>query len=341
MSTPIENRPPGRPTMRDVAREAGLSLKTVSRVVNGEPTVGAANAERVNDAIRRLAFRRNDLARNLRRGRSTAAVGVVIEDLANPFYSALTREVEKVARRHESMVLIGSSDEDPERERELVEELCARRVDGLVIVPAANDHRYLRPELSAGVQAVFVDRPAGRIAADAVLLDNAGGARRGVEHLIAGGHRRIGFVGDATSIRTAAERLRGYREALEAHGLPVDPALVRLGSHDAEHAESSTAELVDIDDPPTAFFTTNNRNTLGVLQALRRRGEMRALVGFDDFELAGLLDPPVTVIAYDTAELGRRAAELLFARLEGDRTRVRRVLVETRLLPRGSGELPP
>jgi LacI family transcriptional regulator len=327
--------------MRDVAREAGLSLKTVSRVVNGEPTVGAANAARVNEAIRRLGFRRNDLARNLRRGRSTAVVGVVIEDLANPFYSGLMREVEKVARRHDSMVLIASSDEDPERERELVEELCDRRVDGLVIVPAARDHRYLRPELAAGLQAVFVDRPAGRIAADAVLLDNAGGARRAVEHLIAGGHRRIAFVGDATRIQTAAERLRGYREALEAHGLEADAELVRLGSHDAAHAEEAAAELLAIGDPPTAFFTTNNRNTLGVLSALRRRGERRALVGFDDFELAGLLDPPVTVVAYDAAELGRRAAELLFARLAGDRARARRVVVETRLLPRGSGELPP
>jgi LacI family transcriptional regulator len=325
--------------MRDVAREAGVSLKTVSRVVNGEATVGAANAARVNEAIGRLGFRRNDLARNLRRGRSTAAIGVVIEDLANPFYSALTREVENVARRHGCMVLIASSEEDPAREREHVEEFCARRVDGLVIVPAAADHRYLRPELAAGIKAVFVDRPAGRIKADAVLLDNAGGARRGVEHLLAGGHSRIGFVGDATSILTAAERLRGYREALEAHGVAVDPRLVSLGSHDVERAESAAAELLAMADPPTAFFTTNNRNTLGVLWALRRRGLRRGLVGFDDFELAGLLDPPVTVVAYDTAELGRRAADLLFARLDGDRSPAQRLIVETRLVERGSGEL--
>jgi LacI family transcriptional regulator len=327
--------------MRDVAREAGVSLKTVSRVVNGEATVSAANAARVNEAIAQLGFRRNDLARNLRRGRSTAAIGLVIEDLANPFYSALAGAVEKVARRHGCMVVIASSDEDPEREREHVEELCARRVDGLVIVPAATDHRYLRPELGAGIQAVFVDRPAGRIEADAVLLDDAGGARQGVEHLLAGGHRRIGFVGDPTSILTAAERLRGYREALEAHGLEVDPRLIRLGSHDAEHAEGAAGELLALQDPPTAFFTTNNRNTFGVLWALRRRGLRRALVGFDDFELAGLLDPAVTVVAYDTAELGRRAADLLFARLDGDRSPAQRLIVETRLVPRGSGELAP
>jgi LacI family transcriptional regulator len=327
--------------MRDVAREAGVSLKTVSRVVNGQTSVGADNAARVTEAIQRLGFRRNDIARNLRRGRSTAVIGVVIEDLANPFYSAVTRAVEKVARQHGFMVLTASSDEDAERERELVEEFCARRVDGLVIVPAAKDHRYLQPELAAGIQAVFVDRPAGRIQADAVLLDNAGGARAAVEHLLAGGHRRIACIGDATTIATAAERVRGYREALDAQGPGVDPRLVRLGSHDVEHAESAAGELLEMPDPPTAFFTTNNRNTLGVLQALRGRGVRRALVGFDDFELAGLLDPPVTVVAYDTAELGRLAAELLFARLEGERTRARRVTVETRLVPRGSGEIGP
>jgi LacI family transcriptional regulator len=165
--------------------------------------------------------------------------------------------------------------------------------------------------------------------------------RAAVEHLLAAGHRRIACIGDATAIPTAAERLRGYRAALDVQGLGADPRLVRLGSHDVEHAEQAAGELLEMPDPPTAFFTTNNRNTIGVLEALRRRGLRRALVGFDDFELAGLLDPPVTVVAYDTAELGRRAAELLFARLEGQRTRARRVTVETSLVPRGSGELGP
>jgi LacI family transcriptional regulator len=326
--------------MKDVAQAAGVSLKTVSRVVNGEAGVGTATADRVTEAIAHLGFRRNDLARSLRRAHASATLGLIIEDLANPFYSTIARAVEEAARRRGYIVITASSEESAERERELVATLLSRRVDGLLLVPAAHDHEYLRPEVAMGVQVVFLDRPPGGLDADAVLLDNAGGARAGVEHLLAQGHRRIGLIGDPPELYTLAERVEGYRAALEAWGLGFDQELLRLGAHDVAQAERSARELLALPDPPTALFTANNRVSVGALRALRQTEGSVALVGFDDFELADMLPVPVTVVRHDPAEMGRRAAELLFARLDGDGGPHQTVVLETELVERGSGELP-
>lgn len=335
-----ERRYGNRPTMKDVAARAGVGLKTVSRVVNEEPGVSPETERRVQEAITALGFRRNDSARVLRKGR-TASVGMVLEDLADPFYAPLSRAVEEVARANGALLINGSSAENPDRERELVLALCARRVDGLVIVPASDDHRYLEPELAAGVATVFVDRPPGRIAADMVLADSCAGARDGVAHLIAHGHRRIGFIGDEPRIHTAAERLRGYETAMADAGLPVHPSWRALGLTDPERVRADAERMLSGPEPVTALFTGNNRVTVTVVRVLAERPEPVALVGFDDFELADLLSPPVTVIAQDPAQLGRSAAELLFRRLEGAADEPRRTTLPTRLIARGSGELPP
>lgn len=327
--------------MTDVASAAGVSLKTVSRVVNEEPRVRPETAALVHEAIAQLDFRRNDMARALRRGQRSRMLGLVIEDVSNPFYSAIARGVEEVARRRGLLVIAASSNENPERERELVHLLCERRVDGLLIVPAGDDHRYLLPELRAGTRAVFIDRPPGALDADVVLLDNVGGARSAVEHLVAQGHRRIAMIGDEPRIFTAAERLRGYHGAITGARLAVDPALVRMGAHDAEAAEAAMRELLALAEPPTAIFAGNNRVTVGALRALARDGARAALVGFDDLELAELLALPATVVAYDPAELGRQAAELLAQRLAGDDSPAQQVVLPTILIVRGSGEVRP
>jgi LacI family transcriptional regulator len=327
--------------MSDVAARAGVSLKTVSRVVNADPAVRAVTAERVQRAIAELGFRRNDLARALRHGRRSGLFGLVIEDLANPFYSAIARGVEEVTRRRGILTIAASSDEDGGRERDLVTLFCERRVDGLLIVPAADDHRYMEPELRSGTRVVFIDRPPARIDADVVLLDNVGGTRTAVEHLVAQGHRRIAFVGDVAHIFTTAERLRGYRETLVAAGLPEDAELVRLGAHDAAAAEAAVETLLALPEPPTALFAANNRITVGVLRVLGRNGFRLALVGFDDLELGEMLAVPVTVVAYDAADLGRTAAELLADRLAGDDGPRRRIVLPTTLISRGSGEVRP
>ncbi|MFI6906414.1 LacI family DNA-binding transcriptional regulator [Nonomuraea sp. NPDC050394] len=325
-----------RPTMKDVASAAGVALKTVSRVVNGEPGVNPATAERVRAAIDALGYSRNESARVLRQGR-TSTVGLVIEDISDPFYSGLGRAVEQVAIAHGCLLLSGSSGENPERERELVRTFCARRVDGLIVVPAGDDHSYLRPELDAGTPAVFVDRPPGPgIDVDTVLCDNAGGARLAVAHLREAGHRRIAFLGDSPSIFTAAERLKGYRAAL---GGLSDPALVSMRAPDLAGTVADLERMLGLPDPPTALFTGNGRLTVTTLRALR--GRPLALVGFDDFELADLLTPGVTVIAQDPAGLGRVASELLFRRLAGDRGPAQHLQLPVRLIARGSGEQAP
>ncbi|MEU3526690.1 LacI family DNA-binding transcriptional regulator [Streptomyces sp. NPDC038707] len=337
---PTGNRYGNRPTMKDVAARAGVGLKTVSRVVNGEPGVTPDTERRVQEAIDALGFRRNDSARVLRKGR-TASIGLVLEDLADPFYGPLSRAVEEVARAHGALLINGSSAEDPEREQELALALCARRVDGLVVIPAGDDHRYLEPEIRAGVATVFVDRPAGRIDADVVLSDNYGGARDGVAHLIAHGHRRIGFIGDMPRIHTAAERLRGYRAAMEDAGTTVEERWISLGATNPERVRRAAEEMLAGPDPVTAVFAGNNRVTVTVVRVLAERSRRVALVGFDDFELADLLQPGVTVVAQDSAALGRTAAERLFRQLDGTLLAPERTTLPTRLITRGSGELPP
>ncbi|MGN9838938.1 LacI family DNA-binding transcriptional regulator [Nonomuraea sp. H19] len=325
-----------RPTMKDVATAAGVALKTVSRVVNDEPGVHPATAERVRAAIERLGYSRNESARVLRRGR-TATIGLVIEDVADPFYAGLSRAVEDVVIGHGCLLLSGSSGEEPRRERELVATFCARRVDGLIMVPAGDDHTYLRPELEEGTKVVFADRPPGAgLDGDTVLADNAGGAEQAIRHLLGHGHHRIAFLGDDPAIYTAAERLRGYREAL---GGLFDPRLVSMRPRSLEAVSEDLARMFTLAHPPSAVFTGNGRYTVTALRALA--GRRVALVGFDDFELADLLDPGVTVVAQDPAWMGKVAAELLFRRLRGDVGPPEHIQLPVRLIPRGSGELNP
>lgn len=327
-----------RPTMKDVAIAARVSLKTVSRVVNGEPGVTPATEQRVHEAIATLGFRRNDSARLLRTGQ-TATVGLVLEDIGDPFYSLLSRGVESVARSHGSLLLSGSSDADPDTEHMLALTLCARRVDGLIIVPTSDDHGFLVPEIAAGVPVVFADRPPGRIDADTVLSDNTGGASKGTAHLIAGGHRRIGYIGDNPGIFTARERYQGYQSAMSAAGLPVADSWVAMAAPTAESVREAVERMLTGPEPVTAIFSGNNRVSVLALHVLAAMEQTLAIVCFDDFELADLLG--ITVIAQDPTELGRRAAELLFQRLGGDKSPTHRIVIPTRMLGRGSGELRP
>src|SRR3954462_12243077 len=233
-----------RPTMRDVAVLAGVSLKTVSRVINDEPGVAATTADRVVAGIAELGFQPNHLARSLRQGRSSSTLGLLIEDVANPFYSAIAQAVETAARERGYMLITASCEEDPARERELVQALLRPRGGALLLLPAAHEHAYLVRQVADGTPVVFLDRPPVGIEADCVLLDNLGGARAAIEHLLARGHERIAVIADPERTYTARERLAGYRQALDATGVPVRDELVRLGSHDSAQAEIVVRELL-------------------------------------------------------------------------------------------------
>ena len=257
--------------------------------------------------------------------------------------STLHRAIEDVAVERRVLVLAGSSDEDEERERELVSAFASRRVDGLIIQPSSHDHSYLVAERRVGTAVVFVDRPPRSFDADAVVTDNVAGIRRAVRHLIDHGHRRIGYLGDMHSIATAAERHQGYVEELAEHRIEVDPLVVRLDLRGIEMAEEAALVLLRSSHPPTALVTGQNMITIGAFRALRRMElhQKVALVGFDDFLLADLLQPGITVIAQDPAAIGRTAAGVLFRRLDGDLSPAQVHTVRTRMITRGSGEIRP
>lgn len=326
-----------RPTMKDVASRAGVALKTVSRVVNGEPGVTPETTKRVLGAIEDLGFRRNESARLLRTGR-TATLGFITDNCGDPDHAAAGRGVEEVARDHGFLVFTGSTDSDPVKEEGLALTLCARRVDGLIMEPTTGDHEYLVPEMEAGVSTVFIMRPPELSGADVVLADECGGAKAAVEHLLAQGHKRIGYLnGDLNGYRSR-QLLRGYTEAMAAAGLPVDPAWTTLAPQ--RLLESAV----------TAVFCGSREHTMRALRALAAaqhtltaRGRTRrvAVVGFGDFELADIISPGVTVVSYDPLDIGRTAGELLVHRVTGEHGPPRHVELPTVLIPRGSAEFPP
>jgi LacI family transcriptional regulator len=330
--------------MADVAALAGVALKTVSRVVNSEPGVSAELEARVKRAIEQLNYRRDANAATLRRlGGKTQTIGLVLEDVSNPFSSELHRAVEDAARERGVLVFAGSCDEDPERERELIGSFRERRVDGIIVVPASHDHAYLYEERRAGTALVFVDRRASHLDADSIVSDNFGGATRAVSHLLERGHRRIGFLGDLLSISTARERLRGYTHALQGVGIRLDDDVVRTELRDPDAAARAIDEMLALPEPPTAFFTGQNLLTIGGVHALRRAGREReiALIGFDDISLADMLDPAISVVAQDPQAIGRAAADQLFRRLDGDTAPAVHRIIPVALIARGSGEISP
>lgn len=331
-----------RATMRDVAALAGVGLKTVSRVFNDVPTVAPELVERVRSAADTLGYRPNLTAASLRRAdRRTHTIGLLLEDVSNPYSSAVLRAVEDFAREHDVLVLAASLDDDPQRERDLARRLIDRRVDGLIVVPAGRDQRYVVTEQQAGTSFVFVDRLATPLVADCVVSDNVGGATRAVDHLLATGRRRVAYLGDDLALPTAEQRFLGFRQALAEAGLQPDPELVLHGLRTAVQALAAARALLATA-RPEALFTSQNLVTVGVVEALHELGlqDRVALVGFDDIPMAAVLQPGITVVAQDLSLLGRTAAQQLFDRIAGDTSPPAVLTIPTRLIARGSGEIP-
>jgi LacI family transcriptional regulator len=320
------------PTMRDVAARAGVSAMTVSRVLKDE-NVSDATRERVLTAVRELGYRRNEVARNLRLGRASGMIGLVVTNLGNPFYSQLALGAEQVAEEHGLRLVLGNTAGQVQREHELVEDLVARRVDGMIVVPAGSRHQHLDPLALGGIPLVLAASPPAGIDVDTVLVDDFGGAHAATATLLADGHRAIGFLGNGPTRYTGAERFRGYWAAHEEAGLAPREDWIRRGPDDIAAA---TRELLDRAEPPTALFCTNNRMTVAAYREIRRLAADTVLAGFDDFELADLLDRPITVVSYDAREVGRRAATLLLDRLgPGAAQPARRTIVPTTTVRRG------
>jgi LacI family transcriptional regulator len=346
LSNPVEGAggARSRATMRDVAALAGVSLKTVSRVVNREAGVSDELASRVERAAEQLDYRPNLTASNLRRAdQRTSTIGLLVEDVANPFFADLHRGVEDVARRQGVAVMAASLDRAPESERDLVAAFASRRVDGLILCPTDGEQGYLTRELRSGWPIVCVDRLPRGVSVDVVLTNNREATRDGVAHLLRHGHRRIAYLGGDSRLSTAHERYDGFLDAMMAVGAAVRPDLVAFDAFTPEDAQDVVSRFLAQEEPPTAIFTAQNLITMGTFRALREVGLHRkvALVGFDDFLFADLLEPAVTVVAQEPRAMGNLAAEILFRRMANSHEPVATRIIPSRIIIRGSGEIRP
>lgn len=326
------------PTMRDVAARAKVSAMTVSRVLKDDPQVTEATRQRVLSAVDALGYRRNETARRLRVGGS-GMIGLVVTNLANPFYSRLALGVQEVAYAHGLRVLLGNTAEQVDRERGLVEDLAASQVDGMIVVPASGSHRHLTPAALRGMPLVLAARPPAGMEADCVLVDDFGGAEAATSRLIEDGHQHIGFLGNPPALYTGAERFRGYWAAHEEAGLEPDERTIRRGPSDVAAAERAAVSLLQQPDAPTALFCTNNRLTQGAVRAVRTLDVPVSLAGFDDFDLADVLGLPLTIASYDADEIGRRAGQMLIDRINagpGASLPVRRSMVPIEVIRYGT-----
>jgi LacI family transcriptional regulator len=321
-------------TIQDVARRAAVSIATVSRVLNGNTTVNPAMAERVRAAAEALQFRPSHAARALRTNRS-AIIGLLISDIRNPFFTTLIRGVEDVAQRNGYSLILCNSDEDPRKERQYVAVLCAEQVAGAIVVPTRERQPAMQLFREHHIPVVAVDRRLADRHVDAVLVDNVRGAREAVGHLIANGYRRIGLITGPTTTTTGRERLDGYRQALQAAGIPYDPALERCGSFTEDSGKLLASELLDLPSSVEALFVTNNLLTLGALEALFARAlrvpDDVAVVCFDEMPWAALSTVSLTTVTQPVYDLGSTAATRLFQRLQnpGAFTRQEIVLAPT------------
>ena len=326
-------------TMRDVAARAGVSVATVSRALAGSPLVGADVQQRVREATEELGYVANRLPANLR-GRGVRILALVVGNIRNHYFSELIDGSVEAAHMTGFPLIFGDSDEDAVRESEILEQLAAERVAGVVLASATGMTKGLRRLMDLGIPVVAVDRRLPGLPVDTVTSDGEGGQYSAVRHLIGLGHRRIAMMGGPMHLSTIADREHGYRRALEEAGIEPDPAWIAHGDLRAETARELVPQFMEVANPPTAIVTINDLSTIGTLRALRSLGlrvpEDVSVVGFDDVLGAELYDPPLTVIAQPVYDIGHRAIELLTRRVASPDAPNEEVMFATHLLIRGS-----
>lgn len=327
-------------TITDIAKAAGVSQATAARALGNYGSVSDKAREQVLEAARSLGYHRNELAASLVAGR-THTIGLVVGDIENPFFASVVRGLTDVVEVEGHTVLLANSDEDVERESHAVDALRSRQVDGLVVATAATaDLGHLDRAAAAGRPVVLIDRPLPDGAFDTVTVRNENGAAGAVAHLIECGHRRIGIITEHAGIASSAERLAGYGHALRDAGVEVDERLIYTGGPSQEDGRLGAHALLGLDAPPTALFTASNLATYGALAAVRELGLSipadLALVGFDDFPLAAVIEPPVTVVSQPVDAIGREAGRLLLDRLAGEGGEPQHIELDTTLIVRRS-----
>lgn len=325
--------------MADVAQRAGVTKSTVSHVINRTRTVGPDTVAAVERAMAELAYVPNTLARSLARA-TTNTVGVAISSLSNIYFNDIIVAIENACTRLGLLVFLADTADNPAQELDLVQALHQRRVDGIILAPSADPEQraigYLREN---GVPCVLVDRLVCD-EFDQVGVENTNAMKRLVDHLVWHGHRRIGMISNQGGLATAVERIEGYRQGLAANGIEWEDSLLEIGSDDTAANTQASLRLLDQADRPTAIVAGNNLSTIGAMQAIRDRGlripKEIALVGFDDFEWAGLFEPRLTVIAQPVKRIGEVAAAMLVERIKNPRISPRTIRLEPSLIVRGS-----
>ena len=332
-------------TIKDVAREAGVSVGTASQALRDSPAVRETTRRRVRAVATRLRYQPSALARGLVT-RRTHTVGLLISDIANPFFIRAVRAIEDSAQENGYNVILCNTDEDPAKETQYLRVLMEKRVDGIILATTAGSLPAVREVRWHRIPLVLFDRELPKAPADTVKVDSVLGGRLATEHLLGLGHRRIAIIHGPVVRSTGAERLQGYLLALRAAGIRPDPTLLREGNFKQDSGRALTRQLLDLSPPPTALFCTNNLMTVGAIQTLQERGVRipadLSLIGYDDMEWWTLTHPPLTTVGQPVYDLGREAMRLLLAQIGASgRRRPQRVVLKTELIQRDScGPLP-
>ena len=325
--------------MRDVAERAGVSVTSVSHVINETRPASVELRQRVLMAMRELGYQPNLLARSLRSGK-THTVGIIVPDNANPFFAEIIRGIEDISFEHGYSLILCNSDADLDKEAHYIDVLTEKQVDGILFMAAGISTDHIRSLQQRRVPVVVVDREVPDVAVDMVLADNVRGGWLATQHLIDLGHKRIGCITAPKEFTLSAERLDGYRQALQAAGIPLDETLIVPGDFNFASGYRAAKQLLRLENPPTAIFSCNDLMAVGTICAaaeLERPvpGEL-SVVGFDDIPLASYTIPPLTTVAQPNYDMGVAAATMLMERLHDPKIRSRRQMLGTTLRTRSS-----
>lgn len=331
----MKSGPARPPTMKDVAKVAGVGLKTVSRYVNGETNINPELSQRIQEAIEQLGYTRNLAAASIRPGWSSKMIGLVISDMADPFYSGIASAIEKELASEDFILILAHSFDRGESMDEVLKRLIEQRVEGLILVPPHTPSQILADPARLGVPTVLLDRPTPAGSLDVVMADNFEGARQAGMLLRENGFSKPSFLGDSLTIYTMRERYRGLCAAFDLDSTDSQPLPGWFQAHTKQQATEGAKQLLnegDID----CIFAANNRATTGTLSAFQETDRWLPIVGFDDFENASLIMGGLTVVAQDVNGIGSTAAQLLLQRIRGEAPDTREVVLDVELIRRGS-----
>jgi len=325
-------------TLSDVAALASTSVKTASRVINGDEKVTPEVKVRVEEAVIELGYRVDLLARSLRKGVDDV-LAVVVPTIGDKFFATAIEEIEAVALDRDTQIIIASNHQDPIKEKQIIRQLEQRRVSGMIIVPNSADYSFMKV---SPTPTVFLDRGPDGLEADVVKVDDTFGAQLATEHLIASGHKHIAVVSDTFKVKTSCARVDGYKAALRKNKITIEEKNVFMGAVSIDDGARIAAELLRSSPEVTAIFSSRSTITMGILRVLHERNRHDiAIISFGDFEMAQVVEPKISVIDHSPRELGRLAALRIFAKIDGQEFAPETMMGHLSIIRRGSGELTP